>query len=230
MTFSPNSPSAPARTQSRQGSGRPERSDSAGQLQLQIRLLSAAVEAILRQHPRGLSELELIRALQAPPWSLVGTVDYSNPTDLYPVHFLLFHVLYRLRDELHGQGEILTITPLRIYLGGTAQAQVVAGEGPPDLADPLRAFYLDLDQYELPDHAIQRMVDDFWAGRSHRPQPEEVAAAFDALGFDQQPADFAAVKIQFRRAVMKAHPDRGGTTAHVQALNQAFALLRRHFR
>lgn len=196
---------------------------------MQIRLLSAAVEATLRQHPQGLSELDLIRALQRPPWSLVGVVDYSNPTELYPVHFLLFHVLYRLRDELLTQGETLTIAPLRIFL--SRSEMVVAGnEGPPGFSDPLRRFYLDLSQYDLSDQAIQRMVDDFWAGRRHRPQPEEVDNALEALGLKELPSDFTTVKQQFRRAVMKAHPDRGGTTAKVQTLNQAFALLRHYFR
>lgn len=222
MTFSSDSPSAPARRPPGPGA------DRSGQLQLQIRLLSAAVEATLRQHPQGLSELDLIRALQRPPWSLVGTVDYSSPTELYPVHFLLFHVLYRLRDELLEQGETLTIAPLTICL--SPSGKVVAGDGPPDLSDPLRAFYLDLSQYDLSDQAIQRMVEDFWAGRSHRPQPEELEAALEDLGLTELPSDFATVKHTFRRAVMKAHPDRGGSTEKVQTLNQAFALLRHHFR
>ncbi|SFR48718.1 DNA-J related protein [Marinobacter daqiaonensis] len=197
-------------------------------LQHRIQLLTAAVEACLRQARSGLSELELIRQLQAPPWELLGKVDYANPAALYPVHFLLFHVLYRLRDELAGTGEVLSISPLSISL---TTPDTIAGTGVPDQADPLRAFYLDLDQYEMPADEVHRMVDDFWAGRTaRRPRRGAAEQAAIALGFNQLPADFAEVKVRFRRAVMKAHPDRGGNTGDVQRLNDAFATLRHYFR
>lgn len=196
-------------------------------LEHHIQLLAAAVEACLRE-ARSLSELELIRQLQAPPWRLIGPVDYADPAALYPVHFLIFHVLYRLRDELAANGETLTISPLAITL---ATSDVVAGSGVPDRSDPLRAFYLDLDQYRMPEADIHRMVDDFWAGRTgRRPDHDNVARAAGVLGFDAVPVDFAQVKHRFRRAVMRAHPDRGGDTQKVQQLNEAFTTLRLHFR
>ncbi|WP_328185644.1 DNA-J related domain-containing protein [Marinobacter sp. OP 3.4] len=197
-------------------------------LEHHVRMLGAAVEACLRQARGGLSELELIRQLQSPPWELIGPVDYANPAALYPVHFLLFHVLYRLRDELANNGETVAISPLSISL---TQTDVVAGTGLPDQADPLRAFYLDLDQYEMSEDDILRMVDDFWAGRSHgAPGRDDAAGAAKVLGFETLPTDFAAVKQRFRRAVMQAHPDRGGDTEQVQQLNEAFAILRHYFR
>ena len=197
-------------------------------LEHHVQQLSAAVEACLRKAHGGLSELELIRQLQAPPWQILGPVDYANPAALYPVHFLLFHVLYRLRDELAERGETVTISPLSISL---APSDVVAGSGLPDRGDPLRTFYLDLNQYEMSEHDILRMVDDFWAGRAHQPPARESAAeAAMVLGFDDLPADFSEVKHRFRRAVMQAHPDRGGDTAQVQQLNEAFATLRHYFR
>lgn len=201
-------------------------------LQVHLHQLSVAVESVLRAQPPGLSELELIRTLQASPWQLIGSVDYSNPSALYPVHFLLFHVLYQLRDELAGQGEKLDISPLAIRLGPMPAATSGERSRPasPDRADPLRAFYLDLEQYHLSDDAVQRMVDDFWAGRSARPEQESVQDACSALGLDAPPPDFQVVKHRYRRAVMDAHPDRGGSTAEIQAINHAFATLRHHYR
>ncbi|GGY64714.1 hypothetical protein GCM10007071_09250 [Marinobacter zhanjiangensis] len=193
-----------------------------------IQLLGAAVEACLRKARGGLSELELIRQLQAPPWQILEAVDYANPAALYPVHFLLFHVLYRLRDELAERGETLTISPLSISL---TESDVVSGTGLPDRGDPLRAFYLDLNQYEMPESDILRMVDDFWAGRvKQHPVRQSAADAASVLGFDALPADFSVVKHRFRRAVMQSHPDRGGDTEQVQQLNEAFATLRHYFR
>lgn len=197
-------------------------------LQTHLRLLSVAVEFILRGQPEGLSELELIRTLQAEPWQLIGKVDYSNPAVLYPVHFLLFHTLYRLRETLARQGEILGISPMLITL---EQSDALVTDGPPDLPDPLRAFYLDLDQYNLSDEAVQCMLDDFWAGRSPTPADDsELLAAARILGFSRVPDEFHTVKYRFRRAVMEAHPDRGGSTADIQAINHAFATLRTYFR
>lgn len=91
--------------------------------------LLVAVEHELRQvGPAGLSELELIKALQAEPWALIGRVNYHEPDQLYPVHFLLFHVLYRLRDQLAPGGESLLISPLRLTI---TKQQTVAGDGLP---------------------------------------------------------------------------------------------------
>nr|WP_282450839.1 DNA-J related domain-containing protein [Marinobacter bryozoorum] len=196
-------------------------------LEHHVQLLAAAVESCLRE-AGNLSELELIRQLQAPPWQLIGPVNYADPAALYPVHFLLFHVLYRLRDDLAASGECLTISPLTISL---TRDDVIAGTGLPDCTDPLRDFYLDLDQYRMPETDIHRMVDDFWAGRAGQgPGAESAEKAARLLGFETVPPDFATVKHRFRRAVMQAHPDRGGDTSRVQQLNEAFTTLRHHFR
>ena len=197
-------------------------------LEQQIQHLLVAVEHELRSAPAGMNELSLIKALQKPPWELLGNVVFSEPEKLYPVHFLLFHVLYRLRDQLSEAGESLQISPLSIRI----EAQtVVSGEGVPDSVDTLRHFYLDLSQYRLPEEAIQQMMNDFWAGApGQAPAQSETREAAEALGFNAVPADFPTVKKRFRRAVMHAHPDRGGKTETIQHLNQAFAVLKAHFR
>ncbi|MDF0752023.1 molecular chaperone DnaJ [Marinobacter sp. 71-i] len=197
-------------------------------LNFQIQHLLVAVEHVLRQNPAGINELGLIKTLQRPPWELIGKVNFGEPDKLYPVHFLLFHVLYRLRDQLAIGGETLTISPLVIRLRKNA---VVAGSGVPDQVDELRNFYLDLSKYEMPEESINRMMDDFWAGRSgYRPEVTEAREAAATLGFESVPPGFDEVKQRFRRAVMHAHPDRGGETETIQDLNQAFAVLKAHFR
>ncbi len=197
-------------------------------LEQQIQHLLVAVEHELRTAPAGMSELSLIKALQKPPWELLGEVVFSEPEKLYPVHFLLFHVLYRLRDQLSETGESLTISPLNIRI----EAQpVVGGDGVPDSVDTLRQFYLDLSQYRLPEETIQQMMNDFWTGVSgEAPGQSAAREAAEVLGFQAVPADFPTVKHRFRRAVMHAHPDRGGKTETIQHLNQAFAVLKAHFR
>lgn len=210
------------------GNQAPDSGDQDDKLDFQIQHLLVATEHILRQNPAGINELGLIKTLQKKPWELIGTVNFAEPDKLYPVHFLLFHVLYRLRDQLAGGGETLTISPLGIRL---RQTTVVGGTGVPDHADELRNFYLDLSRYRMPEESINRMMDDFWAGRSgYQPEPSEARDAATTLGFDTIPAGFDEVKYRFRRAVMRAHPDRGGETEAIQHLNRAFAVLKAHFR
>lgn len=197
------------------------------QLESKVQLLAVAIERILREHPRGISELRLIKALQQPPWELIGAVNYAEPAKLYPVHFLIFHVLYCLRDQLARSGESLSISPLQIQL---STEDIVSGTGSVGEVDALRAFYLDLSGYQLPEASILSMMDDFWCGR-HRRQParEEVVKAASVLGFNDLPTAFDEVKYRFRRAVMQSHPDRGGETGAIQELNSAFSTLKAHF-
>lgn len=198
-----------------------------GALDQHIQHMLVAVEHELRRAAGGISELALIKALQRPPWELIGQVSYHDPEKLYPVHFLLFHTLYRLRDQLIEFGESLHISPLGIRL---TLEKVVGGRGLPDEPDQLRAFYLDLSQYRMPEDAIQQMMNDFWSGRPmSRPDSDEILAAAQELGFDEVPRDFPEVKHRFRRAVMQAHPDRGGDTQGIQVLNEAFSVLKAHF-
>ncbi|MCG2581968.1 MAG: molecular chaperone DnaJ [Marinobacter sp.] len=199
-------------------------------LELQIQHMLVAVEHELRQHPDGMNELSLIRSLQGSPWELIGEVSFSDPEKLYPVHFLLFHTLYRLRDQLSEQGETIRISPMRLQL---LKSPVVSGSGVAGEVDALREFYLDISQYRMSGDSIQRMMDDFWTGydslHQQRPQQQEAMAAAEILGFDHIPDSFSKVKHRFRRAVMQAHPDRGGDTESIQGLNQAFAVLKAHF-
>ncbi len=189
--------------------------------------MMVAVEATLRAHPKGLSELALIKTLQSPPWQLFGKVDFSDPARLYPVHFLTFHVLYRLREELVEAEQQLEISPLLIQL---RRNPVVAGQGPPAHTDKLRSFYLDLEQYSLSESSISQMMKDFWSGGTDvRPDRSEAFAAAEVIGFDYLPDNLDEVKYRFRRAVMRAHPDRGGNTEEVQVLNEAFSTLRLYF-
>lgn len=196
---------------------------------LHIERLIPAVESILRT-TGGLSEHELIKTLQQSPWRLLGKVHYADPAALYPVHFLLFHVLYRLRDELVVEHqETLQISPLRIQI-------MAAGDRPSqDIGetDPLSDFYHDLDNLTLSRDAIEQMMDDFWRGQdgSHQGviRQGELAEACATLEVDCPPESFQQTKQQFRKLAMVHHPDRGGSTRQLQSINQAMAVIRHYF-
>ncbi|MFV8571248.1 DNA-J related domain-containing protein [Marinobacter sp. SBS5] len=194
----------------------------------QVEHLILAVEHELRMAgPLGLSELALIKALQSDRWQLLGPVDFARPEQLYPVHFLLFHTLYRLSDDLLSNGESIHLSPMRIRLFSTSSPGRESLPGP---TDALREFYLDLEQYYLSNTEISDMMDRFWAGTiQQKPDSESTASAAELLGFDAIPPTFAPVKRRFRKLVMTAHPDRGGSTEEVQHLNEAFAILKAHY-
>lgn len=192
-----------------------------------IQHMLVAVEHVLRNSPEGTDELNLIKTLQRPPWRLIGDLEFHDTQKLYPVHFLLFHVLYHLKDTLIENGESLTISPLRIII---ERQDTVGGTGLPGAVDSLRKFYLDLSQYKLPEEAIQQMMNRFWSGyQGLGPSKPETLHAARVLGFDSVPDCFNTVKQAFRRAVMHAHPDRGGETEEIQSLNEAFTVLKTHF-
>lgn len=197
-----------------------------GTLRLHIERLCAAAEALLRTHPQGMTELEMIKQLQSSPWSLLEKANFSEPAALFPVHFLLFHALYRLRDDLAAHGEWLSIRPLDIHISFQAPGQPSFKD--PGRYDQLRAFYLDLTNYRLPRSTLDRMLDNFWRG-VQRPTDQELDEALGLLELECLPPHFSAVKKQFRRLAMRHHPDRGGNNQRLQQLNQAIAVVRQHY-
>ena len=187
--------------------------------------LRDATEAILRTTPDGLTELALIRALQQPPWSVLGEIDFRTPAAIYPAHFLLFHTLYRWRCELSEAGEeTLEINALCIRLRSVTDAR----RSELGQADPLQAFYLDLDNYALETDTIDRMIDDFWQG-IQRPADTELAAACQRLDIACPPESLQTARSSFRRLAMRHHPDRGGSTGALQQLNEAIAVVKQYF-
>src|SRR5690554_2969645 len=123
-------------------SARPDQSpisrDQLAWLEQQADHLQVAAEHELRAAGAcGLTELALIRALQSPRWQLIEPVTFSDPTALYPVHFLLFHALYRLQSELAQAGETLVISPLRLCIlpTGSGNPRALPAE-----EDRLRSF------------------------------------------------------------------------------------------
>lgn len=186
-----------------------------------------AVAALLRTHPEGLSELALLKALQAEPWQVLGKIDFSTPAALYPVHFLLFYVLYHWRDALHREikAETLDIGPMNIRLRPLIQART----DQPGAHDPLADFYRDLDNLDLTDERVEQMVNNFWRG-VQPPDESRLSRACEALEVPCPPPELPQVRRQFRRLAMRHHPDRGGSTKRLQSLNEGMAVLRHYYR
>ena len=184
------------------------------------RLDTARLLAHLADYPQGISEYELIKNLQAqdylPHWEPGDTLT------LFRVHFLLRHLIYRLRDELWQS----QTAHLRIEL---TQLQLLPYEqGPAQLAplDSLRSYYLDLGNLTTTTaHQVDDLLDSFWLRYLGA---DDKQAALVLLGL-QEPVSPAQIKQRYRQLASRHHPDRGGDSSTLQTINQAMETLKRHY-
>lgn len=180
--------------------------------------LAETLLAILRAHPDGLSEHDLIRKL-AHDDPAFGPDAYTDELSLFQCHFILYHHLYRLRDELWNEREgDLAIHCLKIVLhpfqDGTGHL--------PATPDPLRAYYLDISHLEKTGkQEVLEMLDTFWLRFARHDRRAEALAA---LGL-ADPAEDAEIKRRYRELAMEHHPDRGGEMEKLQAINAAMGQL-----
>ncbi len=185
---------------------------------MDVDTLESIVEGILSAHPEGLDEQTCLQRLCAHPDSGLNAQRQICGLGLFRSHFLLFHVLYRLRDRVRqsGTGDI-EIDPMcirrRIY---------TRGESAMASHDSLRTYYLDLDNLESTNAAdVARMLKGFDAELRRREQRADAMATLELT----EPFDAAAVRRQYRRLAMRHHPDRGGDAERLQAINRAFRIL-----
>lgn len=176
------------------------------------------LEQILKQTPEGIGEYELLQLLKEKGYFSFSTQRPAPVLDLFQMHFLLFHALYRLQlDCLQKQSAVLEISPLNIRL-----LPYVAGRSDITTADPVRDYYLDINNLEaMSEKEAADLIESFWRdfirfdGR---------AAALAELGLSD-PVDDEVIKQAYRRLAMQHHPDRGGEALRLQAINAAYEML-----
>jgi DnaJ-domain-containing protein 1 len=176
---------------------------------------------LLRAHPGGMSEFELIAALDDPA---INREALADTLSLFQTHFLLFHHLYRLQERLRRErAGRLEIHCLKIILHPftPGSGQLPAG------SDPLGDYYLDLDNLaSTGKEEVEELLAAFWERFVGQ---DELSEALRTLGLEDA-ADFPAIRRRYRELAMRHHPDRGGDTEILQALNAAMAVLARHHR
>jgi hypothetical protein len=192
----------------------------------QEELLSALAE-ILQAHPQGMSEFELLKILQDPPYTLFDKEALRDPLLMFQCHFVLFNALYLLRDrwllEQHLCLEmVLTAIKMLPYQGG--QAGLVK-------RDPLREYYLDWGNFtDTNQQDVVDLIDGFWKqiqGLSTKATipSADLVKAYDTLLLDPD-ADIAQIKRQYHKLLHRVHPDKGGDTVHSQQIEHAYRLLK----
>lgn len=177
-----------------------------------------AIEQELEAHPAGIREHDLIQALKSR-----GFLDFlppppADPVYLFRAHFLLFHALYTLRDNLtESRQGLLEIGPLSIRCLPWS-----AGDVALTTPDPLRDYYLDWSNLDdTTDEDVSRLIASFWKQLGKFDNRIEALAE---LGLED-PVDDETIKLAWRRLAMEHHPDRGGDTDRLQAINAAIDCL-----
>lgn len=185
---------------------------------LQQRLLQ-----LLQQQPQGLGEYECLKTLQTEQQDGFPKIQFSDQMALFRQHFQLYHALYHLQQLLWQQQRgHLDISALQIRL-----RPYQAGEARLSLPDLLRDYYLDIGNLETMSEAeLSRLLGQFWA--KFRAQDSR-QMALQTLELSE-PVDYPQIKQQYRRLAMRHHPDRGGDTVRLQAINDAMAILDTYYR
>lgn len=178
---------------------------------------------ILEKHPGGLSEHELLRALTDEGFIGFNPELLSDDLALFQTHFFLFHVLYRLRDMLFQQGRYeLEIFCLEIRLW-PYRPDELQSEGLVE-ADPLREYYLDLNNlHEIDAAEVRRLLTGFFGRLEAYEQRRD---AYKVLGLEEG-ASLQVVRRRYRVLAKKHHPDRGGDSEKFQEVEHAMQLLSR---
>ncbi|OOZ38653.1 hypothetical protein BOW53_14765 [Solemya pervernicosa gill symbiont] len=178
---------------------------------------------LLQEHPEGISEYDLLGALEAEGVANMGRAALRDNLTMFQVHFLLFHLLYRLRGEVREEGGLdLVIECLAIKLFSTETEDSATNQQLPVSHDPLEAYYLDLQNFEASTEEIDALIEGFWCRYA---AIDRRAEALAVLGLEID-AERDAIKRRYRQLAMQHHPDRGGDKAQLQMINAAMALLK----
>lgn len=188
-----------------------------------IRKLKQSVHALLTTHTGNVSEHELLLELQE-NGALPDKKDlFSSTITLFQSHFLLFHCLYQLDEDLVSEGK-----------GGVHIDAMKIGLLPADgkgsrlgKPDALRSYYLDFDNFRnTSSEDVDDLLNSFWEGylrNEGRQDALETLGLIDPVNDDQ-------ITTAYRRLAARHHPDRGGDHQQIQSINHAYHTLIKHSR
>lgn len=180
---------------------------------------------LLREEAGGLSEYQLIQRLKARHSTHIPNLPLTDKLVLFRTHFLVFNALYRLRERLWSEGAAyLEISALHIQLQPYHAGSAALAE-----RDPLRDYYLDMDQLrDTREEDVEKLLTSFW---TRMQGGEEKRAALELLGLENsgEPLNLAIIKRRYRQLVSEHHPDRGGSNSRLQSLNLAMEILERYY-
>ncbi|WP_438862533.1 DNA-J related domain-containing protein [Neptunicella sp.] len=192
--------------------------------------LKRYLQDILPLYPDGISEYDLLQRLKKPPYAFYNDNLLADPLMMFQTHFLLFNVLYQLRDEwIEAQHAELDIHCSAIKMRPWQQGSYGLQQ-----QDKLREYYLNWDNFTDTDQQeVETLLDTFWAKLGKIPANDLVAhiSVEDAMQILElaELTSPSALKQQYRRLLHQHHPDKGGETGYTQKLQQAYQCLKYQF-
>lgn len=209
------------------------RSDKAHE---KVALLLDVLTTYRGEFEKGISEYALIGLLKQPPHHIFNDHALRDSNTLFNTHFVLFHALYRLRQQWReaDTGE-LTIHATCIELKPLSGYPRPGHSQHISKADPLAAYYLDWQNFESTGKAdVDAMLNDFWrrmtGSKAVADSKEVIEHAHHTLGLQVQgEMTLATLKTYYRRRLLKAHPDKGGSQALARQVIYAYQSLLRYY-
>lgn len=196
-------------------------------------LITAIEQIIFTAGFQSISEYDLLKRLQSPPYELLCHLSLKENHELFQLHFLIFHALYRLRARLlTSNNGFLKISPLTIELENKAPQKndlpnTTLAQSKITAIDHLAEYYLNLNHLtETTPQDIDQLILGFWKDFHH---PDAHRESLEILELSP-PVTFREIKMQYKRLASRHHPDKGGSKAELQKINQAMATLTRTYR
>lgn len=201
-------------------------------MQDQVAELMDILTVLILDHPEGLSEHQLLTLLQKPPYHFFAKESLAEPLRLFQTHFLLFHCLYRLREQwLKNNIGILNISALQII-----KVPMPKVPSNPDLlstsklnleqADPLAQYYLDNTHLtSTTSEDVDALLSGFWKKISMPLATEPLEDALSVMNLEP-PITLKDLKVQYRRLAQQHHPDKGGDSEHFKNICRAYHQLK----
>jgi len=179
---------------------------------------SEEVEKYVFNHRLGFKEYDLLKHLSENNFFVQLPYHEHNSFALFQKHFLLFHTLYKINDNLVEKNNGgLIISPLNIQWLESQETNSMIGE-----YDCLREYYLDLNNLsDTSEQGVEEMLDQFWI---HYIRNDKRKNALLALGLSD-PVNDHEIKTCYHRLVKIHHPDKGGDTVKIQTINDAYSCL-----
>lgn len=187
-----------------------------------IEEITQQVLKLLQQTSEGVSEYEFIKTLQKQEIVGFPDVPLSDLLALFKMHYLLHHVLYRLRQQLWQQQQAhLLIDPLATRLLPYQAQQSGIGE-----YDALSNYYDDLSHIEtVKVEEVADLLAQFWQRVNAKDERQDALRVLSL----EEPVNYATIKHRYRQLVQQHHPDKGGDKEMLQTLNHALSVLEQYY-
>lgn len=205
---------------------KPDMTLSAGH-EATLRHLQLTLYAMQSRFEAGISEFELISLLQKSPYSLFDEAALRDSLALFRCHFILFHCLYRLQDEWLAEKQGL----LNIHTTSIRLETLAVSTETPALADPLRDYYLDWNNFDSTGKEdVDALIDSFWvkmgSGIHMSADENTINEARNVLEIAPDiRLTRSLIKKQYRHLLHRHHPDKGGENPVAAELVRACEVL-----